>query len=234
MEEARESRLGILYGVGVGPGDPGLVTLRAVEVIGACPTVAFPVHKEGASSRALETVRAHVPAEARLLPLLMPMTRDAAKLEAAHEAAARQITQAAAEGDVAYLSLGDPLFYSTFGYLAARFPGEVRAVSGVAAMSACAAALGEPMSAGDRPTAVVTGADHESIRLALEMGGSLVIMKPRGLSEESLDLLERSGALGRASAGVELGGSDERIIPALDRETAAKLPYFSLVWIKSP
>lgn len=228
-------KLGILYGVGVGPGDPGLVTLKATEVIKSTPTIAFPVHKEGAGSRALETVKELLPRDAGLLPLLMPMTRDSRKLRQAHEAAAQAIVQAAHNGrDVAYLSLGDPLFYSTFGYLAELYPGEVRVVSGVAAMSACAAALGLPLADGDTPTVVVTGGAPAAIESALEMDASIIIMKPRALSSESLDMLEDRGAFDHARAVIELGGPGERILRELDRDSAANLPYFSIIWIKQP
>ncbi|MHB1390070.1 MAG: precorrin-2 C(20)-methyltransferase [Thermoleophilia bacterium] len=227
--------LGTLYGVGVGPGDPGMVTLRAVEIIRIVPTIAFPVKKEGAVSRALETVRAHIPAGTSLLPLLMPMTRDRDRLERAHDTAAEALITAAADGrDVAFLSLGDPLFYSTFGYLAAKFPGKVRAVSGVTAMSAAAAVLGRPLAAGDEATVVVTGADHELLKKALQMTGSIIIMKPRALSDASLDLLQENGAFTRASAVIELGGEAQDTISRLDRTAAASLPYFAIIWIKQP
>ncbi|MHB0866494.1 MAG: precorrin-2 C(20)-methyltransferase [Thermoleophilia bacterium] len=226
---------GTLYGVGVGPGDPGMVTLRAVEVIRTVPTIAFPVKKEGAPSRALETVRDHIPAAATLLPLLMPMTRDRDQLAQAHAAAAAALIAAAAEGkEVAFLSLGDPLFYSTFGYLAAKFPGKVEAVSGVTAMSAAAAALGRPLAERDEATVVVTGVDHEQLKKALQMKGSIIIMKPRALSEASLDLLQEHGAFTRASAIIELGGEAQDTISHLDRTAAAGLPYFAIIWIKQP
>jgi precorrin-2/cobalt-factor-2 C20-methyltransferase len=224
---------GTLIGVGVGPGDPGLVTVRAIEVIQQTPTVAFPVHKEGGGSRAYDAVASHLRRETALLPLLMPMTRDRDKLERAHAAAAAAIAAAAAgRRDVAYLSLGDPLFYSTFGYLAKRFPGRVEVVSGVTAASATAAALGLPLAAGDTPTVVVTGKAHAALAAALAMAASVIVIKPRSLSPESLDLLDRSGAWKRARAAVELGGPGERLIEELDRETAADLPYFAVLWIQ--
>lgn len=216
----------------MGPGDPGLVTLRAVEVIRRSSIVAYPVQREGAASRALETVRQHLSGGIRLLPLIMPMTRDKKRLETAHKAAAQALVEAASGGnDVACLALGDPLFYSTFGYLAERFPGRVEVVSGVSAMSAMAAAVGSPLAAGDVPTVVVTGFDHEALKAALTMDASIVIIKPRSLSAESLDLMEEAGAWERSRAALELGGPKERIIQRLDRKTIPDLPYFSVVWI---
>lgn len=228
---AGHGRLGTLYGVGVGPGDPGMVTLRAVEVIKNVSTVAYPVSRPGAESRALETVRRHLNGSQKLLPLVMPMTRDREKLKAAHAGAVAAISRAAADGDVAYLSLGDPLFYSTFGYLAKAYDGPIEVICGVSSLSALSAATRLPLADGDISTVVVSGASHEAIKKALEMGSSMVIIKPRALTDESLDLLEKSGALLRARAAVELGGSGQRVIEALDREAAAGLPYFSVIWI---
>jgi len=225
--------LGTLFGVGVGPGDPGLLTVRAIEIIQQAPTVAYPVHKRGAGSRALETVKSYLLEKTRLLPLLMPMTRDQTRLEQAHVEAAQAIVKAASAGDdVAYLSLGDPLFYSTFGYLAQRFPGSIEVVSGVTAASATAAALGLPMADGDTPTVVVSGNAHEALAAALRLGGSVIVIKPRSLAPESLDLLDRVGAWKRARAAIELGGSGERLIHDLDRAAAESLPYFAVLWIQ--
>lgn len=230
---AGHDRPGTLYGVGVGPGDPGMVTLRAVEVIKSVSTVAYPVARPGAESRALEVVRRHLNGSQKLLPLTMPMTRDRESLKEARAEALAAITSAAADGDVAYLSLGDPLFYSTFGYLAKDYTGPIEVICGVTSLGAMSAATGLPLADGDTATVVVSGASHEAIRKALEMGSSIVIIKPRALKEESLDLLQESGALSRARAAVELGGSGQEVIETLDRETAAGLPYFSVIWISS-
>ncbi|MCL4472755.1 MAG: precorrin-2 C(20)-methyltransferase [Actinobacteria bacterium] len=209
------------------------MTLKAVEAIRSAPVIAFPVHKEGATSRAYETVAAHIPAAAELLPLLMPMTRDLKRLEQAHADAAKAIAAAAAGGrDVVYLSLGDPLFYSTFGYLAERFAGPVEVISGVTAASATSAALGLPLADGDTPTVVVTGKAHQALAAALEMGASVIVIKPRSLTERSLDLLDESGAWPRACAAIELGGSGQKLIEELNRDIAAKLPYFAVIWIR--
>lgn len=225
--------LGKLFGVGVGPGDPGLVTLKAVEVIRRVPTVAYPVNREGAASRAFDAVAGHLPETTTRLPLLMPMTRDRLLLDAAHDAAVEAVIAAAADGsDVACLALGDPLFYSTFGYIAERFPGKVEVVGGVSALSAMAAALGQPLADGDTPLVVVTGKAHDALVSALAMDASVVIIKPRSLSSESLDLLDRNGVWDRARAAVELGGPDERVINELDREAAAALPYFAILWVQ--
>ncbi len=224
--------LGILFGVGVGPGDPGMVTIRAVEVIRAAAVVAFPVHRKGGASRALKAVRCYVDEGKKELPLLMPMTRDRQRLERAHADAAGLLVEAGQEGDIACLSLGDPLFYSTFGYLAAMYPGPVRAIPGVSAMSAAAAAAGLPLASGNTPTAVVTGADVDGLAAAMRMDASVVILKPRVMPAAALDLLDEFDAWSRACAAVELGSRSQKIISRLDRAAAEKMPYFAIIWIK--
>lgn len=224
--------MGKLIGVGVGPGDPGMVTVNAAEAIRGAETIAFPVHKPGAGSRALDAAAPYIPQGVRRLPLLMPMTRDNARLEAAHVTAAETLTDTASDGtDIIYLALGDPLFYSTFGYLAERFPGPVDVISGVSAVSAMVAAAGLPLAAGDTPTVIVTGKDGDGLRAALDIKASIVVIKPRALSSASLDLLESRGALARSMAAIELGGSGEQLRRHLDRRDVEELPYFSMLWI---
>lgn len=224
---------GRLIGVGVGPGDEGMLTRRAIDLVENAAILAFPVNREGADSRAFEVVRRYVSRAARLLPLVLPMTRDEQQLESSRAAAAASLAAAAEGGDdVVCLSLGDPLFYSTFGYLAERFPGEVEVVSGVTAISAMAAALGMPLADGNTPTMVVTGRDQRGIAAAIDLDASLVIIKPRALAPASLDLLEGAGAFERAAAALELGGERQEVINGIDREGAGRLPYFSILWIR--
>ena len=107
-------------------------------------------------------------------------------------------------------------------------------ISGVTAPSAGAAALGQPLAAKDTPTVFITGADREALEAAVRMKAAVVIMKPRALSQDSIELLAETGLLERAAAAIEIGGRDERILPAVDRVTAANLPYFSVLLIRAP
>lgn len=225
--------LGTLFGLGVGPGDPGLVTVRAVEVLQKAATIAFPVHRKGAASRALAVVASYLPETATRLPLVLPMTRDRDRLRQSRNEAAGLLARAGEDGDVACLSLGDPLFYSTFGYLAGKYPGRVEVISGVTAMSAMAAGIGLPLAEGDTPTVVVTGADSDGLAAALKIRASIVIIKPRALPPASLDLMDAHGVWSRAVAAVELGSPAEKIIQRLNRDSARQLPYFAVLWIKA-
>lgn len=227
---------GILYAVGLGPGDPGLVTVRAAEILRSAPVVAYPVDATGDPGRAYQIARSYLTADAIELPLAMPMTSHRATLEAAWDAGVVAITgQTAAGRDVAYLCLGDTLLYGSFGYLLARYQGQVDVVPGVISPVAAASALREPLVEGREPLVIVPdGGDIDLLRGALGLGGTVVIMKPSRLNAEAVALLEKTGAIARARVTQDVTLPSQRIyIPESAAELAA-LPYFSIVTILAP
>lgn len=144
------TRKGKLFGVGVGPGDPELMTLQAVRLLKACDAIAIP-QRDADRCLALTIAAGAVPEirEKPLLALDMPMTRDREVREQAYAAAAAALTAVLDEGkDVAFLTLGDPTIYSTYGYVHSRVVHtgyEAAFVPGVPSFCAAAAALGEPL-----------------------------------------------------------------------------------------
>lgn len=135
-----------LYGVGLGPGAPDLVSVRGREILASVDVVYSP----GRLSRAVATE--HVP-ESRIGDLEFPMTRDAEELRRAWKAAAAEIAPAARDGDVAFVTLGDPNVYSTFGHLRRTLDAfhpdvDVEIVPGISAMTAFATALDVEIEAG--------------------------------------------------------------------------------------
>ena len=109
---------GTLYGVGVGPGAPDLLTLRAVNVLRAVDVILAAASPRNDYSAALDTARPHLRPDARLLRLEFPMTRDAGVLREAWLKAAQAAREVLEGGEsAAFLTIGDPLIYSTFGYL---------------------------------------------------------------------------------------------------------------------
>ncbi len=146
------SQAGRFYGVGVGPGDPGLMTLGAAEVIRACPVLAVPV-SGGETILALEIARQAVPeaAEKELLRLDFPMVRDKDRLRQSHDAAAAQVMAVLDTGkDVAMLNLGDPSLYATYSPIQERVLAagryEVITIPGVPSFCAVAARLNRSLT----------------------------------------------------------------------------------------
>ena len=175
------SQTGKLYGVGVGPGDPGLLTLRAAEVIRDCPVLAVPV-SGGERQLALEIVRQAVPEAAakELLRLDFPMVHDRARLRQSHDQAAARVMAVLDTGrDVAMLSLGDPSLYATYSpiqerVLAAGY--QAVTIPGVPSFCAVAARLNMSLTRPHLPVHIIPGG-YPGVEEALKAPGTKVLMK---------------------------------------------------------
>ena len=170
-----------LYGIGVGPGDPELMTLLAVRLIRRCGVIAVP--RSGQEINAAYTIaRGACPEidEKERMELDMPMTRDREKLEACHDAAAAQVIEKLKAGvDVAFLTLGDPSIYSTYIYvhdrvLAAGY--EAQIVPGIPSFCAVAARLNEGLTEAHQGLHIIP-ASYKGLEEALGLSGTRVLMK---------------------------------------------------------
>lgn len=173
---------GTLYGVSVGPGDPGLVTLRAAEVLRACPVIAVPV--SGAQTPvALEIARQAVPetAQKELLRLEFPMTRDKTALRQSHDRAAARVMAVLDEGrDVAMVNLGDASLYATYSSVQSRVLGaggyRVVTIPGVPSFCAVAARLNLGLTRPHLPLHIIPGG-YPGVEEALNLPGAKILMK---------------------------------------------------------
>ncbi len=171
---------GIAYGVGVGPGDPELMTLKAVNIIKNCDVIAYPGESEE-TSVALNIVKAAVPevVEKTLIRLSSPMVRDDDKIRDSHLDNAKTIENYLGEGkNVICLTLGDPTIYSTFSYIqdVLRQDGyETALISGVPSFCAAAARLNIPLATWQEEIHIVPSAHKAELRL--EDGTNYVLMK---------------------------------------------------------
>ena len=171
---------GKLYGVGVGPGDPELLTLKALRVIGESDVIAVP------GRRPRETVAYRIAAEAckdmgqkELLGIHMPMTKDEDELEKSHEEGIKLLREQLDQGkSVAFLTLGDPTVYSTYIYLhhrAAELGYETEIVSGVPSFCAAAARLNTEIAKKAEQIHIVPASYQ--VQEALELPGTKILMK---------------------------------------------------------
>ncbi len=206
MDKGETVNTGILYGIGVGPGDPELLTVKAVRLIRTSDLIAI-AHRDPEKCFAYQIARGAVP-EIENKPVLcidMPMTHDPKARERAYEAGAAALKQALLEGKrIAMPTLGDPTVYASFSYLAARVKRlgfAVEWVPGVPSFCASAAALGEPLVTDREMLHLIPGAEGAADALALP--GTKVFMK--GELNELLDALADSGTDAQA---VENCGTD--------------------------
>jgi precorrin-2/cobalt-factor-2 C20-methyltransferase len=232
---------GLLIGVGVGPGDPELMTLKAVRALETADVVAH-FAKAGNASNARATVAHHLKAGTREIPLLYPVTTEHPTSEAAYRTAidrffdesAEQLVQYLAAGKtVAVLSEGDPLFFGSYMHIHIRLMNRFRTevIPGVTAMSGCWSAAGLPIVRGDDVLTVLPGTlAQEALLHRLRQKEPAVIMKlGRNLPKVRRALIE-SGRLDQAIY-VERGTMlDERLMP-LAEKTDDCAPYFAIVLV---
>ncbi|HML37196.1 MAG TPA: precorrin-2 C(20)-methyltransferase [Bacillota bacterium] len=172
---------GKLYGLGVGPGDPELMTLKAARLIRECQVVAIPASGRDTNT-AFKIAEGAVPeiSEKELLEVPMPMTRDESKLKESHDRGADAVIAVLEKGlDVVFLTLGDPSIYSTYIYVHDRVAArgyEVEIVPGVPSFCAVAARLNEGLTEASEALHIIP-ASYEGIEEALLLKGTRVLMK---------------------------------------------------------
>jgi precorrin-2/cobalt-factor-2 C20-methyltransferase len=230
---------GRLYGIGLGPGDPELLTVKAVRLIQAAPVVAY-YAKAGRRGNARRTVDRWLLPTCEELPLHYPVTteipfgdpRYAAQLAAFYAVSAESIAAHLLAGrDVALLSEGDPLFYSSFMHLFVRlkdrFP--VTVVPGVTGMAGCLSAAQTPVAWGDDVLTILPGTLPLAL-LAEQLRGpnAVAIMKIGQNLAKIRAALEGAGLLDRAIY-VERATMDNEIILPLAQKVDDEAPYFAMV-----
>ena len=191
---------GVVYGIGVGPGDPGLLTVSAVDALQNVGAVLAPAPRRGGESLALSIARTHLPEDCEVHTAHFPMTEDRDVLVAAwDEAAATLLRLAAAGASVAFITLGDAMLYSTWSYVLAALrraapDAPVATIPGVTAMAACAAAVGRPLAEGREPLLVWPDEPPADAAALLALAPNIVFMKADRHLEALADVAERTGA----------------------------------------
>lgn len=238
MTLAPDSCPGTLYGIGVGPGDPELITLKGLRLLKSVPVVAFPAGVPGKSGVAEQIVKSWLQPEQVPLALTFPYIQDAAVLEQAWQVAADQIWPHLQQADVAFVSEGDVSFYSTFTYLAQtlqqRHPEVlIQSIPGICSPLAAAATLGLPLTTrGDRLAilpALYTVAELEAV---LKWADVVVLMKVSSVYQQVWSVLQQQNLLD-CSYVVEWATWPQQVIyQGLRGSPSLKLPYFSLLVIQ--
>ncbi|HEX2810576.1 MAG TPA: precorrin-2 C(20)-methyltransferase [Kineosporiaceae bacterium] len=230
-----------LVGIGVGPGDPELVTVKGVRLLREADRVVVPVMDGAGPGRAEATVRAYVADERIVRAGFALDDRDGLtpRREQAWDAAARLVLDVFAAGaaTVAFATIGDPNVYSTFTYIAATVADllpevEITTVPGITAMQDLAARSSTVLCEGREPlTLIPITAGLEAFEAALAGPGTVVAYKGWRRHEQVLAALDRHGRRADAVVGSGLGLPGERIVRATDDTAAESIPYLSTVLV---
>ena len=225
---------GIIYGIGVGPGDPDLVTIKAARLIGSADLVAYPAPETG-DSFARGIAAPHMKTGQREFAIRMKIGDGQFPKDDVYDAAAEKLAAAAEAGQtVVVLCEGDPFFYGSFIYLYGRLAGRcpVAVVPGVSSLMACAGAAETPLALRNQSLTVIPGPLPEAelrSRLAQCEAAAIIkvgrhLAKIRAVLEE-LGMTDRARYVERASLGTQ------RVLP-LREAAAGEAPYFSMILLQ--
>jgi precorrin-2/cobalt-factor-2 C20-methyltransferase len=232
---------GRLYGIGLGPGDPELLTVKALRLIQSVPVISY-FAKAGRRGNARGIVDPWLNGHAEELPLYYPMTTEHAFDSPVYLSTLREFYETAvaalsahleAGRDVALLAEGDPLFYGSFMHLYVRLRAQypVTLVPGVTGMAGCWSEAGEPMTWGDDTLSVLPGTlPLEVLVERLRATDAAVIMKLGRNFAKAREAVAEAGLMDRAIY-VERGTMADQVVMKLAEKVDGPAPYFSLILI---
>ena len=230
----RRGRAGRLYGIGVGPGDPDLMTIKAVRILSSVSVVAYPAPDSGESS-ARKIAAVHLPEKLREIEIRVPMRTGRFPVQPYERGAEAIAAELRGGHDVAVLCEGDPLFYGSFMYLhdrlASRF--ETIVVPGVTSLTACAAAAKLPLVGRNDDLRVLPATlDDVELEAHLARAQAVALIKVGRHLGRMRSLVDRLGQLKRAVFVAYASRPDEIVCPLADMSGEAA-PYFSMILIPS-
>lgn len=228
------SATGTLVGIGVGPGDPDLITVKGLRALRAAPVLAYPAPETGESlARAIASPHLEG-AEKTEIPIRMPMVAERFPAREVYDRAALEIGGHLDAGrDVACLCEGDPFFYGSFSFLfgrmVERYP--VRVIPGVSSLTACAAAVGAPLATRSDVLSVVPATlDEAELRARLEAADAAAVIKVGRHVAKVRAVIESLGLLADARYVERATMERERRQP-LSEYRGEEAPYFSMVLV---
>ena len=230
--EYSQAMTGKLYGVGLGPGDPELMTMRAHKLISNAKVVVYPAvpgHQSLARSIAAEAI----PANATEIVVEIPMTTERNAAQAAYDLASREIAGYLKSGsDVVYLCEGDPFFYGSFIYLFDRLNSncKIEVVPGISSIMACSAIAGLPLVARDERLMVLPATlDAGALRAGIECSDSVAIIKLGRHLPKIKDLICGLGLVKNAIYAERASMKNEIVCPL--EMAPGDAPFFSMIMI---
>lgn len=230
---------GTLYGIGVGPGDPDLITMKAVKAMGGVDVIFTASSSKNSFSLAVDIARPHLPENVEVVVLPFPMTSDKEVMAKAWNENACTIAKVLDEGkNVAFLTLGDPMTYSTFGYIAqcmradyADYP--MVTIPGITSFQAAAARINTPLVEGEETLMITSGAyGGAHVRRVSDAAENVVLLKAYKNVDDIADALSESNLLDHSCAIKKCGRQGEEIVWNVSDLREIKPDYWTLIIAK--
>jgi precorrin-2/cobalt-factor-2 C20-methyltransferase len=242
---------GKLYVVGIGPGDPELLTLKAARILREVPCIFVPKGREEGTSLALSIVQKSLPLEGKeIVEAFFPMMKTASSAESGVRSAEEKqnldskwkaivntVLDRLERSDAAFITIGDPGIYSTFFYLYDRLLERrpalaVEIVPGISSINAAAARAGLSLGLGNGRIAVLPANYQDSLQETLEKFDTVVLMKVNKVFDAVRETLIRMNLAKHAVYVARTGMPDERVYRDITRIRNEDLDYFSLVIVR--
>jgi precorrin-2/cobalt-factor-2 C20-methyltransferase len=230
---------GEFYGIGVGPGSPDLLTIRATQVLQLVDVVCVPRSSAEKEVVALKIAGAYIPQTTEIIEISTPMTRDKTVLQAEWQRGAEKIAAFLNEGKrVAFITIGDAMLFSTYTYLLKRVQAlapeaAVESIPGVTSFAASAAHLNVALAEGNERLAIIPAVDDPAqLRPVFDHFSNAVLMKVAGKYDEILDILEEKGLQDKAVYVSKLGYPEQFVTYDLESLRGKDKDYLSLILVK--
>jgi precorrin-2/cobalt-factor-2 C20-methyltransferase len=229
-----------LIGVGVGPGDPELITVKAYRILKESPVIAYPKKRMGEKSYALTITETYInPLEKEMLGLVFPMTRDPEILRREWDRTVQQVWEKISQGkDVAFVTEGDPLLYSTFIHMSRRMrelhpEAPVLSVPGISSINGAASRLHLPLADGDEQIAIVPATEErEAMKKALLDHDAVVFLKVAKVMDLLISLLEELGLTDKAAVVTKATSREESVWRNIRELKGQTLGYLTLMVVR--
>jgi precorrin-2/cobalt-factor-2 C20-methyltransferase len=234
------NKIGTLYGIGVGPGDPELITVKAFRLLKESPVIAYPLKRKGSKSYAQAIMDIYVnPNEKELLGLVFPMTKDPETLTREWNRTVEQIwTHLSAGKNVAFVTEGDPMMYSTFIHMMRLTKElhpevEVQTIPGISSFLGAASRIGLPLADGDEQIAIIPATeDYEQMRKAIEEHDCIIFIKVAKVLDLMLMVLRDLQLVPKATVITKATSAEERIWTNVEELSGAELEYLTLMVVR--
>ncbi|OGP30538.1 MAG: precorrin-2 C(20)-methyltransferase [Deltaproteobacteria bacterium GWC2_42_11] len=231
----------MLYGVGIGPGDPELLTLKAIRVLKEVDIIAVPKSKTDGESIALDILKGVMDLHGKeIIELTFPMKKNRDELAASWNNAKDEVLKQLDIGkDVAFITIGDPLLYSTFIYLMEALKNnggsgiKIKIVPGISSVNAASASACIPLANSSERLAIIPATyEEDKLRQTLKDFDTVVLMKVNKVMDKVIPLLEELGLKKNAIFVSMAGWKEQEVVKDLDTLKGRELDYFSIMIIK--
>lgn len=224
---------GILYGIGVGVGDPEMLTIKAVKILNEVDIIAIPESKKGMGSTAYNIAKEYIDIKKEIVYLEFPMLKDIEKKQIIRKTNAKILEEKLNMGkSIAFLTIGDPMTYSTYSYIMEYLDKDIKVetIAGITSFHNIASKFNTPLVIGDEDLKIISLNKNTNIIKEIENSDNIVFMKITRDFEKLKTAIKKTGNSKNIILVSNCGKTNEKIYTDIDK--LEEIPYFSTLILK--